>query len=269
MMKKVFCLLILFALLICVGFAACADANKDYSLSQENGQHYLVFDDITKYERVPEEGVNIGVDAFVSFSSMTEFRDAVIKGDLTDHQKTTIANHFPKDENGNILICDMNNLYTPTTPGSNNMGNVIWNGQRYSVSLTLDNGVDCGYGNLPEKDYQSKYQQDYVNFLSNNNITVTSQTVDKNGKTITRYDTDAGTYKSIQYTLTEGNKTIAVDKLYCLKTNNSSSDTSGSIPYRVTLYCTEGDQYYIFVLSDFDIAPTDQWLLKFGITEFA
>ena len=268
-MRKVFSLPILFALLICVGFAACTNANKDYSLSQENGQHYLVFDDITKYERIPEEGVNIGIDAYVSFSSMTEFRDAVIKGKLTDHQKTTIANHFRKDENGNVLICDMNNLYVPIAPEGSSIDKVDWTGQTYSVSLTLDSGVDCGYGNLPEKDYQSRYQQDYVELFNNNNITVTSQTVDKNGKTITRYDTDTSTYKSIQYTMTAGNKTIAVEKSYCLKTNSSSSDTSGSIPYRVNLYCTEGDQYYIFVLSDFDIAPTDQWLLKFGITEFA
>ena len=235
--------------------------DADYSLVGIDEMKYIVFENVSEYEREGQES------ATLNFKSMKEFVECVLEGKLEDWQKIIVASTFPKDENG-IVICDFDNLFIPILPSDEAIYEVYWNGESYSFSFTLKNSV---FGNMyyyTQEQYNNAYKNDYENFFNNDAITVDRTEQTEDGKTEIYYSTKAGELKQVRYLLTDDDKTIVVDKTYRLNMNNPLLDNSAEYPSNVTLYCIENNEYYVVDLFEFSEEPSDLWLLSFEIEKY-
>ncbi len=236
---------------------------SDYSLIYKDGEHLIVFDDISKYQKN-----HVDVASF-SFPTMKEFKDSVTKGLLTDWQKDIIASAFPKTPDGEIRSCDFNNLFVPVLPDeTGNIVSVSWSGSSYGFTLSFDNSGSGSLRKLPQEQYDSIYQRNYVDVLNRESVTVTKTESLGDGKEAIYTTTDSAKLKRVRYTLFVDNKTIIVDKTFDLQYNHNLSKPSATVPQSITLYCTENDQHYIVSLRSLSQDPSDSWLSEFGITAY-
>lgn len=221
----------------------------DYSVISRDGEHFIVFDDITRYQDGMQDGCILY--SGVEFPSIKAFKDTVTQGKLDDKQKRIIATVFEKDDRGTVLSCDFNNLYEPKLPAAGSIRSVLWSGTSYAFVLKLNNGVSGSLSYLTESDYDS-----YQDLFSG-----------KNKKT-TYYSNSAGDFMNVKYSLSADGKTFVVDKLYRLRMNNTETKTSSDVPSHIRLYCSEGDEKYTINLYNFTEDPTDDWLLSFGMKKY-
>ena len=227
----------------------------DYTLIKNENGCYLTFDDISKYQNNSSSGSSVLGE--IIFGSVKEFKDTVTKGLLTDWQKEIVARF--ENVGDNIQTCDFNNLYEPKLPQGSNAKEVYWNGTAYSY-LVMMSDQSFGYVRCYTKEmYDEIFQSKYEDFFNQDTITVTGTEV-IDGKEITYYKTSTGVSSyNERYTLTNGNKTVTVDKIFY-----SSDDTLN----RVTLYCTDGSLHYTVTLHKLTEKPTDEWLLQFGLKPY-
>ena len=227
----------------------------DYTLIKNENGCYLTFDDISKYQNNSSSGSSVLGE--IIFGSVKEFKDTVTKGLLTDWQKEIVARF--ENVGDNIQTCDFNNLYEPKLPQGSNAKEVYWNGTAYSY-LVMMSDQSFGYVRCYTKEmYDEIFQSKYEDFFNQDTITVTGTEV-IDGKEITYYKTSTGVSSyNERYTLTNGNKTVTVDKIFY-----SSDDTLN----RVTLYCTDGSLHYTVTLHKLTEKPTDEWLLEIGLKPY-
>lgn len=253
-------------LVTCIGMASCSKSYKvdDYSIVRDNGEYFIIFDDITIYQNGGLQQLGI-----LDFSSMKEFKDSVTKGTLTDSQKRIMATSFKKDENGAILACDFDNLFVPTLPKTGSVATVSWTGgKNYSFELTFGNEMFGWLSYMTKESYTSRYQKNYLNLFERESIEVTSTENLGDNKVAIYHSTSAGELKNIRYSLTDGEKTIIVDKTFRLRMDNPKLETSSTVPSEIILYCEDSEERYVITLYGFVEDPTDDWLLSFGIEEF-
>ena len=196
--------------------------------------------------------------------------ETVTQGKLTDGQKRHIAEVFPKDETGETLMCDFDNLYEPALPEGWTVYSVGWYGPYYSFEIV--SGAASGFVRwLPETIYDKILQRDYTDFFDNERITVT-KTENEGGKERTFFN---GDQMQERYVLYEGKRTITVDKYYIfnfdsdLSVDSEPLPDSNDVPVSVPLYCEEGEElFYTVMLYNFGSAPDDQLLKQFSMTPF-
>lgn len=253
-----------------------ADGNdSDYVLQYRDGKNYLVFDDISKYTSLASDGECIMVEAGVTFESMKDFKDTVVGGKLTDAQKVSVA-LFKKDEAGNIMTPDFNNLYVPVLPsGCTVVGGVYWSGSSYSFSINGDERASVvSFAIMPEESYNAKYEYKCQLVSDDNDLIEITKTEELDGgKTAIYHTTCVGEFMRLTYTLTSGNKTCTVFKKYALDIHDISLKddipTSSTVPVDICLYFEENGRHYIV----YNIKPhgedvDDSFLMSFGITRY-
>lgn len=230
---------------------------EEYSIIEKNGKHYIVF---TNYDNYGDSDV-----ATVDFDTIKEFKDSVTKGELADYEKATIVTAFKRDENG-ILSCNFNKLYEPVLPLGGTVTSVSWAGDCYSFCVEFSN-VAWGFVNYYSAEaYNEIYQRNYENYFNKDTITVTStEQIDNGQKVVTYYN---GHFMNVRYTLQNGTKTVVVDKMYELNNENETIATSSSVPQRIALYCIDGEVYYGIDLHNLSEAPSDEWLMQFGMAQY-
>ena len=243
--------------------------NSDYSIIKNDDGYSIIFENSEKY-KVSDDMLACMI-ATIDFPSMKEFKDSVTKGLLTDSQKQIIANAFPKNKDGSIKCCDFNNLYVPTLPDGCAVNAVGWGGGE-SYSFYIDcKKAELVYSHYYTKDiFEERYKKDYQQFLYKSSIVVTKTETSSDGKEIAYFETSSGKFKRVSYTISDGNKTVTVDKMFRLEFYNDNFDfpTSSTIPSSIYLYCTSEDLYNIVYLHDFYTDPADEWLLTFGLEKF-
>ncbi len=256
--------------IVCMFFGACStqpaektEGTAQYSLVEEKGNHYIIFDNASS---LPEDSSNLAVAPSITFKTVKEFHNSVTKNLLTEEQKKEMT-RFKKDEQGRILSCDFDNLYTPTTPDASS-SRVIWYGSYYYFTASWEDGRSAKVQNFEQSDFEKKYQEDYVNIYKNPLITVSSTEIIEGNKEVTYYSTNAGEFKDFRYSLSSEGKTIYVHKLYRLKLNHNLATPSDIVPASISLFCTEEDRYYTVKLHGLKEDPTDEWLLQFGLTKY-
>ncbi|MBQ7375580.1 MAG: hypothetical protein IJW52_01700 [Clostridia bacterium] len=251
--------------------------NLNYSIIEEDGKNYFVFDDPEMYAppTIPD-GFNISVIAPVAkFTSLKELIYYVNNGTLTEEQRRAIA-LFEKDENGRIKICDFEDMYLPRLPLDCTIGDVIWYGDSYKFNIEVTKAKIAYFDILSKEDYDRKLlKTNYTDKFSNPNITVISTEKDEYGKTITYYTTDAGYFKEIRYSYSEVGKELFIVEFYCLEANGSHKDLIGNympisdtIPSSVEILGIENGKYYEVSLFNFSEKSTFDWLISFGITKY-
>lgn len=253
------------------------DNDSDYVLQYRDGKNYLVFDDISKYTSLASDGTCIMVEEGVTFESMKDFKDTVLGGKLTDAQKVAVS-QFRKDETGNIITPDFNNLYVPVLPSGCTAGRVYWNGSSYSFSINVANGNEkFSAGDLrilTEEDYSRLYENDCKHISDENKLIRITKTEELDGgKTAIYYTTDVGEYMRLKYTITSGNRTCTVFKTYNLVAYpgypEALPEPSATVPSWIDLYYVENGRYYdIIYIEPYGEDVDDSFLMSFGITRY-
>lgn len=187
----------------------------DYRLIKEEGKHYIIFDDNSKYGMVyfseNEQYMRSAPD--LKYPSAKELVYAVKYGNLTTEDKENIV-LFPRDEINRIEICDFNNFYQPIPASGWTVSEVEWEGKYYSYNL--ENGSVEGNMRLyATKDaYRLAYQ--YARKVSN----VYSRKTSENGKKTIIYYTDSSGSQSnrklVRYSLCDVDKEVYIQKTYTL-----------------------------------------------------
>lgn len=251
------------------------DCPSDYVLQRRDEKNYLVFDDISKYTSLASNGECLMEVGYVTFENMKDFKDTVVGGKLTDAQKASVA-RFKKDEAGNIMTPDFNNLYVPVLPsGCTVVGGVDWSGVSYSFSINGDERASVvSFAIMPEESYNAKYEYECQIVSDDNDLIEITKTEELDGgKTAIYHTTCVGEFMRLTYTLTSGNKTCTVFKKYALDIHDISLKddipASSTVPVDIGLYFEENGQHYIV----YNIKPQgedvdDSFLMSFGITRY-
>lgn len=259
------------------GTDAPLTVNLNYSITEEDGKNYFVFDDPEMYAppTIPD-GFNISVIAPVAkFTSLKELINHVKNGTLTEEQRRAIA-LFEKDENGRIEICDFEDMYLPILPLDCTIGDVVWNGDSYNFDIKVTKAEIAYFNIVSKEDYDRKLlKANYTDKFSNPNITVVGTEKDEQGKTITYYTTDAGYFKEIRYNCLEAGREFFVVESYCLEARGAFKDLvvghmtiSDTIPSSIEIFGIENGKYYVVSLFNFSEGFTYDWLVSFGITKY-
>ena len=184
-MKKIMCIFTL--MLIVFMLFACAenkqtdkgtvitDTNKGYEIEVIDGEYYVVFED-EKYKN------NVNASQIVpklTFSSVTEMKEKLLKGKLTEDEIVTLST-FSKDSAGKIKTPNLEKLFTPTTPENVEcLERVNWGGGSdvYYVKLT---SKDC-YISSFEVQSKQRYEDELkatVDLIHNNKLVTIIETVE-------------------------------------------------------------------------------------------
>ena len=250
--------------------------NLDYSIVDEKGKNYFVFDNPEQYYSSPTEDeldISIMVPT-AKFDSVEELISSVKKGTLSDEQKRAIA-LFEKDENGRIEICNLDEMYQAKLPISCTVENVSWYGDHYTFTLDIPNAT-AGYLKIVTKDNHELSLKNEIDTVFNNPmVTVINTETDAEGREITYYSTSAGYFKLIRYTHSDETRDLTIIEKYRIKIDNSSDNilyetltVSESIPSKIAIYGLQSGQY--FEVSAFELSNEieSDWILSFGISKY-
>ena len=235
----------------------------DYKLVEQSGVHYIAFNNVSDYN--DEESNEL---ASLEFGSLAEFKNTVTTGKLANWQKTVIATAFKKDEVGRILTCDFDSLLEPRMPNDCRVDGVSWSGELYAFYVSTSSEVFGFIHNYTNSQYNDIYNEDFENRFNSSTITVREILNTDDGKTVTTYTTFAGKLMNIRYTYVSGQKTITVDETYRLSMVDETLATSSTVPFNVTLYCSEPGANYVVDLFGFVEKPSDTWFYEFGMKPY-
>lgn len=113
--------------------------------------------------------------------------------------------------------------------------------------------------------YAYEYVLKYRNYFYDEEVT-TQQLADTGKRVLYySYEGDSTKYAKIRGTLHRGEEIIIIDKDYTLAKSQTEIDETVDVPRYVTMYCRQGDTYYIVKLSGFTEVKSDEWFLGFGL----
>lgn len=237
----------------------------DYRLTEEDGKHYFVFNDISKYGMVSlGENWNYVMRApNLVYPTAKELVRAVKFGNLTKEDKEDIA-LFPRDKNNRIEICDFDNFYQAIPANGWNVSGVEWIAYHYDYDF--HKGDDEGSMRLfpSEEEYQFSYRINIEEYFESEYMHITKKEYDEDSqKEIIYYTYDTGRnkseYKLVRYTLSDGDKNFYVQKKYRLPLEELTE---------IKVYATEGKAYYSLGFSNGSSSISeisDDELLQFGV----
>lgn len=236
--------------------------NKRYSICEKDGNHILVPNSPITYDTTCCSYLNLP-----NFTSIAEMRHGIIAGPLSESELASLAYKASNTE-GEIVICDPDELYECTTPEEFDLEYISWYGRYYAFQLTgetSDGGVTC----FDQETYSKDFQYNYQDFLTNSLITVTEQTnTPDRSATVYYCKTRVAKLKYICYEISVGNKKMYVQEEYLLESQNSDYPVSDHIPSSIQFWGTENGVYFYGYLYDLTERPSVQWLSQFGLVPY-
>ncbi len=273
-MKKRYTFFLCFALIaaLCLTLSSCSvselydwvqwyGTHSDYTLVTEGERMYIIYDG-PQYEpnHIGQEEI-----PHIEFSSVKEMKNSIIQKTLTEQEKQELSK-FSRDEEGNIPICNLNDLYVPLLP-EGEIRYMEWLGEEYKFSLNSDKGDHYGTLEiLPKEAYNKEFSHEYQDIFENENKHITN-TETVGNKTITNYYVTVQGFTEVQTKLTAENKVFYIMASYS-GTLKNEAEISAATPYSIKCYCEEGTQRYIIYLSTPSAMPSEEWFLAFGLEKF-
>ncbi len=237
-------------------------SNSLYSITVEGTQYCLT-------ATTDLSSVNTrAVIRFPTFSSIAEMRQGILSGSFTKENLFALTR---ASANGKIEICDLDNLFHCTTPSDFRINKIMWGGKYYQFNLTnisggsLQGSVRC----LDKETYTNRFNNEYMDFLSNPNVTVTGQEkIEDRSATVYYTTTDLAKLKRICYQLQEGDKHLYIREEYLLEHYSIPLSTSSTVPVRIYIWGTDNSGYFYGGFRDFSERPSVEWLFQFGLTPY-
>lgn len=205
----------------------------------------------------------------IQFDSIQDFATTVLEGNLSEYQKGKISRVFPSNDQG-AITCDFANLQEVVLPDGMIHKDFYWSGAVYSQFFGTEEDT---YGNVivyTKDSYDAKYQKDYVNRLNKSSVTVSKkEKVSDRNASVIYFSTQLADMKCVRYELISGNKTYLVSEEYLLSAYAADQEwVSETVPYRIHMYCTDGNNYYVVNLYHLESRPTSEWLLSFALSKY-
>lgn len=238
----------------------------NYSVSEE-GENWLV--NITNEATISQADQQ--VLASLSFDSLEDMRNRIMNNLLTEGELAIMQSSFPKTEDGNVIVPNMNDLYQPILPDDLGCAQVGLCGTTYTFHLDANSLLGSGYVHFYDDEaYDNVFAEQYTNFFDNERITVVESWQDEDrSSTVTLYTTNAGTFHHVIYTISNNGKDIIVSETYCIESKNSillkASDT---VPYRMNVFVQDNGNKCRIYLTRLTERPSVEWLSSFGVEEY-
>lgn len=250
---------------------------SDYYIVIYKRQHYIVFEDQSKYEAKHNMGVQLQSIEFDYINSVEEFKNIVLQGKLSDYEKRIIVQSFPKDDIG-IKICDFNNLFEPVLPENVTVKSVCWSGIEYSYRINIENGVSGFIHYYSKETFWRLYEEKFEDRFFNTNAMVTSREYLDSETQKIYYETSLARLMVLRYELESEMKASFIDKTYMLEVGHSYVTPSATVPYYIDvfgydrndtmLFVEDGFCFYKVHLSNLTEDLDFSWLLQFGLSPY-
>lgn len=240
--------------------------NENYTITSTGNDYYLNIKSVSGVDRSEHFDACIFTAAGMSFESMDEMRTKLIENKLTEQELSQLQHGFRYDDTGTMSIFNITDPLVPTLPAQVTVKSVYWSGNSYSYSLKYSD-IGSGYIHCyTEEIFTRNYDEDYVNFLDNPLFTlVEKKEISDQNATEYYYTTSKGYFKTVQYMLKRGSKTVFVSEKYVLETDNDLCDESDTVPYQISLYIFDNKNVCEVKLFDPISRPAKEFLLSFGV----
>ena len=171
--------------------------------------------------------------------------------------------------NGLLEICDVDSLCDVRTPEGITLRNILWWGNGYEFTLESQNTGDCYVDCEYEEDFNSFFQEYYVNnpYSGNGYDFREEKSYDPEGTQIF-YKTNAGEFKVVKYEIREENRTLYVAEMYRLTFHSDGLETSTTVPSRIYMFTEENGFFVTVSIYDPTERPSVEWLSSFGVTPY-
>lgn len=235
-----------------------------YDIFEKNGEFYVAFDQATLSESFISQNCQLGS---VTFSSVEEFKKTVEEKAFSNSQLLIMYKAFPKNSDGTIKICDVNNLRVPQLPEDLEYGGVSWIGENYSYLLQSSGGIHGSFHCYTDDVYKRNYIEEYEELFSRDTIRLTGRDwEEERNADIYYYSTSTASSKRIRYTLHNeaNNETLIIDEQYVLSLNHNLLPTSDTVPLSIHIYGGRSGSHFVIYLTDFTERPSVEWLAQFG-----
>lgn len=238
-----------------------------YTINRVDGRYYLT-------PNIPI-GTHDHLD-YPRYSCVSEMRQGIISGfpasDFLAPLYLSSLLHNSASEEGMIKICDLDNLYECSLPFGYKSYNVYWRGQTYQFSFT--NGDTSGIITChDEETYAEEFNQGYLDFLSNDELTLTEQT-EIHERSATEYyltNRSGAKKKYVCYEISRWNKKIIVQETYYL---SGYTEPSSTVPFCINMWGIDESgwagepRYFDVYVAGTKNRPSVKWLSQFGLTPY-
>ena len=199
----------------------------------------------------------------VSFDSVEEMRDDFLNYQFNESEIAHIEALLER-HNGLVPIPDLTRLCKPVLPNDvSTNGRVQWSGSAsYSFSVSCNNIYRLSMNTIT-KSYFEETPDRIFNLSVRDRLEVIyqEQIEDRNATLYrTRSPKNGHISEFIFYTLTDGDKTIYVYESYFYP-GYSPENLSAFIK----MYIQDDDRYAYVYMDNYEIRPTMEWLLSFGL----
>lgn len=239
----------------------------DYRLIKQDGKHYFVFNDPLKYGVPTWPSDMSGSESSqapigLHYSSGKELVRAIKFGNLTNDEKKEIA-RFYREDKGRIAICDFDNFYETIPAKGWKITEVTWAGRQYNYTVQKEDWYGGIYFSHDELfDEKLEYYMEGQFTLARAQVIRREHLDDGQTEVIyhsynstPHYPERAEEYKSICFSLSDGDKTMDVIKKYSLPSEELVETKA---------FVTEGTQKYILSFGR-GVNISDETLLQFEI----
>ena len=238
-----------------------------YTLKVENGQYFMEFT-----EKAPSFSGSQSI-FWPEFSSVKEMKNAIMTGRFSGLEMEVLRTYAEKNEKGDVLICDVDNISEPVLPAEFSLDRIVWRGLNYTFYYYTENDGSI-YIRLhnPERD-KEMFEKYYANYQDHHSVLLTGQDVEpERNATVYYYESPSTKLKQIQYVIQSEEKTYYVNEYYATgRTDGSPSTTtddhSDTVPRYVQVWGTDkGVEFYAMI--DIDERPSMELLSQIGIRKY-
>lgn len=280
-MERFYRIMIVVWLMCAIGLAGCTSkeepgANRTYitdyyAVCVDGNQCYIQIDALYQSLQGDEDCL---IFEYPCFSTLTEMREAIVTGTISEKEMQTVFNTANRCEDGSIEICNVDKLYECVLPAELSVKHIIWTGIMYDyrVSGSIASG---SFICLNETDYQDNIDSQYKDFLDNEQLIITKQEYEEDRSAVVyHYTGERSNGKYICYEIGTGDKRIIVQEVYRFGvgkealTTDDTTLVSDEVPDNVRLWITDGSGYASVLLNGFSERPSVEWLSQFGLREY-
>jgi hypothetical protein len=188
------------------------------------------------------------------FSSLQEMKQAILAGDFSELEMASIQ-HYPKNAEGAVKVCNLNKLYTPILPSGMSISNIIWYGESYEFRIDTQQTLSCLITCVTKESFEEDIKE-FTEYTSNENIEILATYEDpQTGGTVYEYETILG-YRSR-------------DTLYTIQTETKKICVLEEYEYKfVTIWVEDNGVNYIISLYDLDSRPTVDFVKSLGLVPY-
>lgn len=244
----------------------CSCSSLPEHLVKENGSYYLIVDELNS-DSYSANNSSLRIAPSLRFESIEELKNDIETANFTKSELKELR-RFEKDEDGKILICNLDDLYEPVFPAEYSEYTVILVGNYYNFRAETAADSNSVYFQVTTQEHFERERDEILSSGDDLREATTSVVGDRNATVYTYSATESDgkrrtevERKRLIYSFEKDGETF-----YVLESYRYSSD---STPYMITVCGPSKDKYIILYITDLQTRPSIEWLSSFGLVEYS